>query len=175
MLERANGLHVSATGRLGGTAGQRPADGHARLRDLAEQLRGQLTDAAISRKGTITLQVRPEKLGRVEVKLEFGQDNHVRALVTADTAEALEALKSDARGLERALQDAGLKTDDTSLSFQLRGGDGEARRGDQQSRPARTAADTGEGDSTESSTDSTDAQTRAAAKAAARGGVDVRI
>jgi flagellar hook-length control protein FliK len=35
----------------------------------------------------------------------------------------MELMQRDARGLERALQDAGLKTDSGSLSFNLRGHD----------------------------------------------------
>jgi hypothetical protein len=36
----------------------------------------------------------------------------------------LDLLKTDARGLEKALEDAGLKADSNSLNFNLRGQDG---------------------------------------------------
>lgn len=42
-------------------------------------------------------------------------------MVTVERPETLELLQRDARGLERALQDAGLRTDSGSLNFNLRG------------------------------------------------------
>ncbi|MCA1972270.1 MAG: flagellar hook-length control protein FliK, partial [Caenispirillum sp.] len=152
------------------------ADAHARLRDLPDQLRQQLHTAAALRKGTITLQVRPEKLGQVDVKLDFGNDSAVRVSVTADSPEALEVLKAEARGLERALQEAGLRTDDSSLSFQLRGEGQQAQQQAAQDGRGRngqggTAAGSGEAEASQSP----DAEALAAARAAARGGVDVKV
>ena len=72
-------------------------------------------------KDTVTIQLRPEDLGRIDVKLEVGKDGQVQAHVRAEKPETLELLQRDARGLERALQDAGLRTDSGSLSFGLRG------------------------------------------------------
>ena len=40
--------------------------------------------------------------------------------LTVDRAETLDLLRRDASGLERALQDAGLKTADNGLQFSLR-------------------------------------------------------
>lgn len=77
----------------------------------------------------IDIQLHPESLGRVEVRLDVGSDNRVAALVLADNHQALDALRADARGLERALQDAGLKTDSGSLSFGLRNPDSGGGRG----------------------------------------------
>lgn len=69
----------------------------------------------------ITIQLKPGNLGRVEVKLEVGHDGRVIVVVSAEKSETLEALQRDARGLERALQEAGLKTNAGDLSFNLRG------------------------------------------------------
>ncbi len=76
----------------------------------------------------ITIQLHPESLGRVDVRLDIGQDGRMTASIAADRPETLELLQRDARALERALQEAGLKTDSGSLSFHLRGngGDGSA-------------------------------------------------
>jgi hypothetical protein len=49
----------------------------------------------------------------------------VVATVTADQRHTLELLRSDARSLERALQEAGLQTDSGSLNFNLRNGSDE--------------------------------------------------
>lgn len=76
----------------------------------------------------ITIQLHPKNLGRVDVRLEIGQDGRMTAIIAADRPETLEMLQRDSRALERALQEAGLKTDSGSLSFHLRGngGDGSA-------------------------------------------------
>src|SRR3546814_9399756 len=63
----------------------------------------------------------PAELGRIEVKLENASDGTLRAVISAERTETLDLLQRDARGLERALQEAGVKTDSGSLSFNLRG------------------------------------------------------
>tara|TARA_Y100001934_G_scaffold255213_1_gene321976 strand:- start:101 stop:2437 length:2337 start_codon:yes stop_codon:yes gene_type:complete len=84
----------------------------------------QLTKAVQNGQNKITVQLRPEELGRVEVKLDIGGDGKVKAMVMADKPETLDLLQKDSRILERALQDAGLKTDNNSLSFNLQGKEG---------------------------------------------------
>jgi flagellar hook-length control protein FliK len=69
----------------------------------------------------VTLQLKPEELGRVDIKLSFGDDNTVTGTVVADSKATLEMLSKDVGGLQRALQDAGLRVDDNSLQFALRG------------------------------------------------------
>jgi hypothetical protein len=76
----------------------------------------------------ITVQLQPRDLGSVEIRLDFSGDA-VRAAVTVDRPETLELLQRDARSLERALNDAGLKTDSGSLSFDLRGQGRDGRAG----------------------------------------------
>jgi flagellar hook-length control protein FliK len=68
----------------------------------------------------IEMALEPASLGRVEVRLDFGRDGSINALFVAETREALDALRADARTLERALTEAGLKTDSGSLGFSLR-------------------------------------------------------
>lgn len=69
----------------------------------------------------ISIQLRPESLGRVDVRLDVGHDGRVSAMISAERPETLELLQRDARSLERALQDAGLGADSNSLSFNLLG------------------------------------------------------
>ena len=86
----------------------------------AEQLKVQIEKGLKAGSDTISVQLRPDDLGRVDVKLEV-QNGQVKATVTADRPETLQLLKNDASGLQQALQDAGLSTDANALSFQLRG------------------------------------------------------
>ena len=69
----------------------------------------------------MSIQLRPAELGRIDVKLNVGSDGKVQGTVTADNPATLNLLLKDVRGLERALQDAGLRADSGSLQFNLRG------------------------------------------------------
>ena len=68
----------------------------------------------------ISLRLHPAELGRIDVQLEFAEDGRLRAAILAERGEALDLLQRDARLLERALQEAGLKTDSGSFTFDLR-------------------------------------------------------
>jgi hypothetical protein len=67
----------------------------------------------------------------VEVRLELGADNSVRALLSAERADTLAELQRSARDLEKELAEAGLDLADDGLSFSLSDdgapSDGEAR------------------------------------------------
>ena len=73
------------------------------------------------REGTnkLSIQLSPAELGRIHVKLEIDEDKRVTAAVTVERPSTLELLQRDAKGLERALHDAGLKMDGGNLSFSL--------------------------------------------------------
>mgnify|MGYP001193684989 FL=1 len=83
------------------------------------QVSVQLSKAIQNGDNKIKIQLRPQELGRVEVKLEIANDGRAKAMVIAERPETLDVLQRDIRVLERALQDAGLKTDQNSLSFDL--------------------------------------------------------
>lgn len=109
----------------------------------ADQVAFQVARAAPGLPETITIQLHPRDLGRVHVRLELGDDGPVRAVVSADRPETLDLLQRDARALERALNGAGLETDDQSLSFDLH--DNGANTGQPGEQAAdQSAADDGE-------------------------------
>ena len=91
------------------------------MQPATNQVFVQLTRAVQNGENKITIQLRPEELGRVEVKLDIAGDGRVKAMVMADKPETLDLLQRDSRTLERALQESGLKTDNNSLSFNLQG------------------------------------------------------
>ncbi|MEP7031704.1 MAG: flagellar hook-length control protein FliK, partial [Pseudolabrys sp.] len=76
----------------------------------------------------------PPELGRIEVRLHVDRDGNVTSRMIADRADTLDLLRRDASGLERALQDAGLKTTNSGLQFSLR--DHSTGREQTQSGPA---------------------------------------
>lgn len=112
----------------------------------------------------IRIQLRPESLGQLEVNLEVASDGRVTATVTADNQDTLDLLQRDARGLERALQEAGLKSDAGGLSFNLRGEQRTAQERDQRAPGLRGRVGPAAAPAT-----------AAAAAASAAGGIDIRV
>ena len=68
---------------------------------------------------TLTLQLDPPELGRVKVKMDFGPEKTLKAVLSTDKPETFMMLQRDSSALERALQNAGLDLDDGGLSFEL--------------------------------------------------------
>ena len=69
----------------------------------------------------ISIQLRPEALGRVDVKMDIGKDGSASIMVIAESKDTMELLQRDAKDLLRALAEAGLKADSSDLNFNLRG------------------------------------------------------
>jgi flagellar hook-length control protein FliK len=94
----------------------------------------------------ISIKLKPASLGQVEVKLEVTHDGRIAAVITAERSETLDMLQRDARALERALQEAGLKTDANSLQFNLRGENGSGHGFNDMNSPAAAAESADAGD-----------------------------
>jgi flagellar hook-length control protein FliK len=62
----------------------------------------------------------PPELGRIEVKLDLDRDGRITSHIVADRPATLELLRNDVATLQRALDDAGLKTANNGLQFSLR-------------------------------------------------------
>jgi flagellar hook-length control protein FliK len=80
----------------------------------------EIASRALAGKNRFEIRLDPPELGRIEVRIEVSRDGRVTSHLTADRPDTLSLLQRDAAGLERALQDAGLKTSDNSLQFSLR-------------------------------------------------------
>ncbi len=86
---------------------------------------------ALAGKNRFEIRLDPPELGRVEVHLDVDKDGRISSHVIADRKDTLDLLQRDASGLQRALQDAGLKTADNGLQFSLR----DQSAGQQQQNP----------------------------------------
>ena len=107
--------------------------------------------------GNSSFQIRidPPHLGRIEVNLEFDPAGQVTARLTVEKSETLDLMQRDQRGLERALQQAGLDSGKTNLEFSLRQSpfpsDGQNQgQHNGQNRPRLPGGMAGSGDSDES-------------------------
>lgn len=88
---------------------------------VPEQVAANVRANVKSGNDSFTIRLKPQELGTIDIKLEIGKDGRVSASVAADNPRTLEMLMRDQKGLEQALQDAGLQTDAGSLNFSLRG------------------------------------------------------
>lgn len=86
---------------------------------LADQLAVNIQKGVSSGLDKITVNLRPQELGRVEIKMELTHDGRLSAVVSAERPETLDMLRQDARSLIQSLADAGLQADPSSLSFNL--------------------------------------------------------
>ncbi|WP_353857644.1 flagellar hook-length control protein FliK [Azospirillum formosense] len=123
-----DGAHTASGVETGLTTAQlRPSRGSAGLpMGVQEQVAVHISRNVSDGNDQFTINLRPAELGRIDIKLEIGQDGRVTASVAVEKAQTLELLQRDSRNLERALQDAGLKADSNSLNFSLRGEGGQS-------------------------------------------------
>jgi flagellar hook-length control protein FliK len=140
-------------------------------KQIVDQVKVNITKAAADGENTINIRLRPNELGRIEVKLQVSDDGRVRAMITADKPETLDVLRRDAAGLDKALQDAGLKTSQDSLNFSLRDQSGQGAAAGDQRGNGRTPYG---GVVTPDELDAADAQTPYTGSLRADG-VDIRV
>lgn len=96
--------------------------------------------AAQHRLGASRFDIRldPPELGRIDVRLDVDRGGKVRSTLIVERADTLDMLRSDLRNLERALEQAGLRSDPNGVSLSLRddrGASGQNGRSFQQEMP----------------------------------------
>lgn len=107
---------------------------------VTEQVAFQVKTAVGSGDSKISIQLHPNDLGKVDVTLDVGANGKTTVNITADNKQTLDLLQSNSSGLQKALSDAGLSTDASSLSFNLRGGNhGQAGQGQNQQNQYQAA------------------------------------
>jgi flagellar hook-length control protein FliK len=80
----------------------------------------EIASKALAGKHSFEIRLDPPELGRIHVRLDVDRNGEISSRVTADRSDTLDLLRRDAPALERALQDAGLKTASNGLQFSLR-------------------------------------------------------
>jgi chemotaxis protein MotD len=98
------------------TAATAPVVASVPLAGLAVEIATQ----AHAGKNRFEIRLDPPELGRIDVRLDVDRDGNVSSRLVVERADTLDLLRRDASQLERALQQAGLKTGDNALEFSLR-------------------------------------------------------
>jgi flagellar hook-length control protein FliK len=155
---------------------QVPAEKLSQFLTQDDQLPLQIQRAVANGRDHITIQIVPHDLGRIEIKLDFDRAGTINTVIAADRPQTLDLLRRDAGGLERALQDAGFKTDGSSLSFNLQG-DQRQQYQNQQNNPGPAAWQSSAAEEAERSYRPTYriASTADAIRAAADGRVNIAV
>ena len=73
-----------------------------------------------SGKSRFEIRLDPADLGRIDVRIDIDRNGQVTSHLTVEKPETLSLLRQDAPQLQRALDDAGLKTGGGGLQFSLR-------------------------------------------------------
>ena len=128
-LDRATG--TAATANAGATATQTPVP----LAALPIEIGMRALEGA----RRFDIRLSPEDLGRVDVRLDIADDGTVNAQLVVDRVETLALLQRDAKTLERAFEQAGLRTQEGGVGFSLdtSGGGGREARQERDDTPAR--------------------------------------
>lgn len=134
----AHTMHA-ATGATAVTAPARAIDGDKPV-PLAS-VAVEVTAKIASGKNQFDIRLDPEELGRIHVKVSVDRDGNISTHMMADRPETLDLMRRDIQGLERALQDAGLKTSDNGLQFSLRDQSANQQQDRQDGQASRHAAD----------------------------------
>lgn len=90
-------------------------------RDAVEQVKVNITKSAVKGVDKIEIQLKPEDLGHVHVKMQISKDGKLQAEIIASRQETLDILQKEADTLQKAFNDAGFDTDGGSFSFSFRG------------------------------------------------------
>jgi chemotaxis protein MotD len=127
--------HATAASQAQATSATTSAAQSVPMHAIALEIAGQ------ARAGNSRFEIRldPPELGRIDVRLDVDRDGNVSSRLVIDRAETYDLLRRDQSTLERALQQAGLKTSDQSLQFSLRDQNLPQRQHDEAS-PRMTAA-----------------------------------
>src|SRR5262249_16216539 len=77
---------------------------------VQDQIAVHMQGAAKDSVDKISIQLSPTELGQIHVKMKVDDDKNVTATITVERPSTLDLLQRDTKTLERALQEAGLKT-----------------------------------------------------------------
>ena len=106
----ATAVSVTTAGLTATAAGPVPLSGLAL----------EIAASAQSGKSRFEIRLDPADLGRIDVRIDVDRNGQVTSHLTVEKPETLSMLQQDAPQLQRALDDAGLRTGSNGLQFSLR-------------------------------------------------------
>ena len=121
-VDGAEGVVATKLDGLGVTQNAGLVKGQTLISPASQSLFAQLKSADLKTGSqTLVFEVDPADLGKLEVRLKVNAAGQVQARIIVDQPATMQMLQNDSRGLERALQSAGINTDPSGLQFDMRG------------------------------------------------------
>lgn len=115
---------------------QQPSPSHNT--PVVDQVLVQVKNAVSDGSSQIRIQLHPEDLGKVDVQMNTSADGKTTVTISSDNRNTLALLQNEARALQDALRDIGLKTDAGGLNFNLRDSGQDARNSSKQQQGGYT-------------------------------------
>ncbi|CUA92277.1 flagellar hook-length control protein FliK [Pannonibacter indicus] len=116
---RADGQTATGAGTAqASVSGQVPTQAQAQA--AASQIAGQIQLQSRAGQSRFQMRLDPPELGRIEVHMRVKAGGEVEAHLIVDKSETLDMFMRDQKGLERALEQIGLKAEQGGLQFSLR-------------------------------------------------------
>ena len=100
-------------------------------REVAEQVKVNITKSAVKGVDKIDISLKPEELGHIEIKMHLAKNGKLQAEIVASRPETMEILQKEAQNLQKSFEDAGFQTDENSLSFSCREDNAQSGRQEQ--------------------------------------------
>lgn len=115
VFEVANTARAETFARLNETASRDAFKGMGK--EVVEQIKVNITKSAVKGVDTIDIQLKPEDLGKIQIKMHIAKDGRLHADIIASRPETIDMLQKDISGLEKAFNDAGYNADSRSFNF----------------------------------------------------------
>ena len=115
IAEISGGMKTEAFSRINESSSRDVFKGMGK--EAVEQIKVNITKSAIKGIDTIDIQLKPEDLGKIQIKMHISKDGKVQAEIISGRQETLDMLQREVSGLAKAFDEAGYDTDSKSFSF----------------------------------------------------------
>ncbi len=115
VLESANTTRNEAFAKINETSSRDAFKGMGK--EVIDQIKVNITKSAVKGVDTIDIQLKPEDLGKIQIKMHIAKDGRLQAEIISGRAETLDMLQKDVSSLAKAFSDAGYDTDSRSFNF----------------------------------------------------------
>ena len=115
VFETTNNLRAETFSRLNESSNRDAFKGMGK--EVVEQIKINITKSAIKGVDTIDIQLKPEDLGKIQIRMHIAKDGKLHADIISSRPETMDMLQKDVSGLQKAFNDAGYDTDSRSFNF----------------------------------------------------------
>lgn len=86
-------------------------------KEVVEQIKVNITKSAVKGVDTIDIQLKPQDLGKVQIRMFVSKDGHLHADIISSRQETSDLLQREVENLSKSFQEAGYDTDKQSFNF----------------------------------------------------------